>query len=379
MKARPGSTLWRTQNFIRSLALVEHLIDLSDIGADDVVYEIGAGTGNLTDRLSARSRRVVAIERDETLCAGLRTRFEGRTNVAVRCADFLEYPLPRAPYKVFANPPFDITTAIITNLTSAPTPPIEAYLAVQREAADRYLGQPSQTLYALLLSPWFALSVVHRFKRTDFTPRPGVDVVMLRLSKRDPPLVAPKHRSGYRDLMVTCFTGWYPSIGAGLAKAIGPRSADLALRTAGIRASARPRSVTSRDWLRLFDAVIAMGVPLTRVADAEARLRRQQARLRRGHRTRVTGPPERDRVVRVRALQTVDDSFALAAISITARRSEMRVPVQTGASRPGHSPGAVKSTARMPAWIAPTSSPPSPFPTYRQSLAAIARRSHATR
>lgn len=147
MKARPDSTLWRTQNFIRSAALADRLIDLSGIGPDDVVYEIGAGTGNLTDRLSARVRRVVAIERDEVLCASLRSRFEGRTNVAIRCADFLEHPLPRAPYKVFANPPFDITTAIITKLTSAPTPPMETHLAVQKEAADRYLGKPSQTLY----------------------------------------------------------------------------------------------------------------------------------------------------------------------------------------------------------------------------------------
>lgn len=378
MKTRARSGLWRTQNFLRSPALVEHLIDLSGIGGDDVVYEIGAGTGNLTDRLSARSRRVVAIERDEALCAGLRSRFDGRTNVAIRCADFLEHSLPRARYKVFANPPFDITTAIITKLTSAPTPPIEAYLAVQKEAAGRYLGQPSQTLYALLLSPWFALSVVHRFRRTDFTPRPSVDVVMLRLSKRDPPLVAPIHRSGYRDLMVTCFTGWHPSIGAGLAKAIGPRSADRALGTAGIRASARPRSVASRDWLRLFDAVVAMGVPLTHVAGAEARLRRQQARLRRGHRTRVTGPPRLRRAVKARAPQTVV-AFAPPAISTKARRSEMRVPVHDEASRPGDSLGAVKSSARMPAWIAPASSPPSPFPTYRQSLAATSSRSHAAR
>lgn len=372
------STLWRTQNFIRSGALADRLIDRSGIGPNDVVYDIGAGTGSLTERLAARSRRVVAIEVDPSLCVVLRSRFEHHANVVVRCADFLEHPLPRASYKVFANPPFDITTAIITKLTSAPTPPIDAYLAVQKEAADRYQGRPSQTLYALLLSPWFELSVVHRFKRTDFTPRPGVDVVMLRLSKRDPPLVAPGRRSDYRDLVVSSFTGWHPSIGAKLAKAVGPRSADLALHTAGIPASARPRSVSAGDWLRLFDAVVAMGVPLVRVAGAEARLRRQQARLRRGHRTRVTGPPQPDRAVRILARQT-GDAFKLPAIPITARRSEMRDPVQDGASRPGDSPGAVNSTARMPAVTAPASSSPSPFPMYRQSLAATPSRSHTVR
>lgn len=293
MARRTHSTLWRTHNFLRRPDLVDQLLDRSRIGRHDVVYEIGAGTGVVTDRLAARCHRVLAIEKDRSLCETLLRRFADRPNVDVRCADFLEHPLPRARYKVFANPPFNITTAIVSRLVSAAVPPEDAFLAVQREAADRYLGHPSERLYALLLKPWFAPSIVHRFRRSDFTPAPGVDVVMLRLRKRGPPLVAAEHAQLYRDFVVACFTAWQPSVGAALARAIGVRPADAVMRAAHVQPRARPRDVPFRAWLRLFRAVVgSRGNPIRRVAGAEARLRRQQGRLRRRHRTRVTGPPK---------------------------------------------------------------------------------------
>lgn len=294
MAPRSRSTLWRTQNFIRRSDVIDRVLDRSDIGADDVVYEIGAGTGRITERLSARSRRVIAIEKDPALCQILHQRFAGDPHVVVRCADFLEHPLPRGPYKVFANPPFDVTTAIVTKLVSTPVPPDDAFVAMQKEAADRYLGKPSETLYALLLKPWFALGVVHHFRRDDFAPVPGVDVVMLRLSKRDPPLIPDEHSQLYRDFVVACFTAWRPSIRTALARAIGSRAADAVLRAAHLRAVRRPRDVPFPAWLRLFHAAFELGGgPIRRVAGAEARLRHQQSRLRKRHRTRVTGPPQR--------------------------------------------------------------------------------------
>src|SRR5215510_1463281 len=79
--------------------------------------------------------------------------------------------------------------AIVSRLTAASNPPRDAYLVVQREAAERFVGKPRPTLVAALLMPWFEASIVHRFRATDFAPAPRVDVVMLRLHKRGPPFV----------------------------------------------------------------------------------------------------------------------------------------------------------------------------------------------
>src|SRR5215213_7675673 len=172
------------QNFLCSPELVERLLDRSGIGPDDLVIEIGPGRGVITERLAARCRQVLAVEQDPDLAEELRVQFAHAPNVALFAGDFLGFPLPLTTYKVFANIPFNITAAIFGKLTSGNSPPVDAYLTVQREAADRFLGIPRQTLVAVLLQPWFQPTVVHRFLPVDFAPRPGVEVVLLRLRRR---------------------------------------------------------------------------------------------------------------------------------------------------------------------------------------------------
>jgi len=110
----------------------------------------------------------------------------------------------------------------------------DTFLVVQREAAERHCGVPSETLAGLLLKPWFAPSIVHRFHRDDFTPKPSVEVVMLRLRKRGPPLVASEDAQAYRDLVVSGFTAWRPTIGDALAQPFGQRAARRLLDTAAL-------------------------------------------------------------------------------------------------------------------------------------------------
>jgi len=307
MAARSTSTLWRTQNFLRRTTAIERLIARSGLSSGDVVYDIGAGTGVLTALLARRGGRVIAIERDEELCRGLRRRFAGWPNVSVRCADFLQHSLPRTPYKVFANPPFDVTAAIVTKLTRADVLPEDVFLALQREAADRYRGRPQETLVSLLLQPYFTATVVHRFGRQDFVPAPTVDVVMLRLRKRGPPLLSPADRRVYRDFVVANFTAWRPSIAAALARTLGVRVAHRLLLDARLDPRRRPSEVSFGEWLRLFDHFSRLPIAVRgRVAGAGDRLARQQRRLRKRHRTRV---PRDDLIASLRRLSCARPSY----------------------------------------------------------------------
>lgn len=64
-------------------------------------------------------------------------------------------------------------------------------------AHGQIVGYPDATLVSVLLAPWFDASIIHEFRRSDFTPVPSVDVVMLRLRKRGPSihtLLAGRHR-----------------------------------------------------------------------------------------------------------------------------------------------------------------------------------------
>ena len=288
MARRTRPARWHTQNFLRDPALARRLVDRAGLSDTDLVYEIGAGTGTITAALADRCRAVIANEIDELLCDALRSRFAGHRNVEVRCGDFLLESLPTQTYKVFANPPFDSTAQIIATLLGADRPPDDMFLVVQREAAERFRGVPDETLVALLLKPFFAPSIVHHFHRDDFAPTPSVEVVMLRLRKRGPPLVMPEDAQPYRDLVVAGFTAWRPTIGSALARSFGPRAAHRLLAAAGLDAALRPTQVHFQGWLRLSAELAGMPEPLrSRVAGAEARLRREQAHLRKEHRSRA--------------------------------------------------------------------------------------------
>src|SRR5947209_8148600 len=278
--------IFYAQNFLKDPCLVASLLARCGIDHDDVVYEIGPGKGIITEQLARRCKHVVAIEKDPCLSALLLQQFADRPNVTIHECDFLHYHLPRKPYKVFANIPFNITTAIVTKLTSAEYPPEDAYLVMQKEAADRFLGKPHESLYSVLLKPWFEVELVHRFRRKDFVPEPQVDVVMLRLRKRGPPLVKRVDRQSFRDFVVYSFTTWRPTLGDILKGILTGQQLKHVRRALGVDLDATPTSLTFEQWLNVFEYFKNIGNEQARhtIAGSEKRLRQQQKRLQKVHR-----------------------------------------------------------------------------------------------
>lgn len=277
-----------SQNFLKDSRLIALLLDRLALGNDSVIYEIGPGEGIITEELVQRFRKVVAIEKDSRLAERLRRRFSGYPHVTIQSGDFLRHPLPQAPYKVFANIPFNITSAIVTKLTEAERPPDDSYLVMQREAAEMFQGSPRESLRSVLLKPWFDVTVVHRFRRADFLPAPRVDVVMLRLRKRGPPLVMTKDRQCYRDFVVYVFTHWQPHGHNPLNDFFTHRQMRAIEQELNLDHTTHQTSLSIEQWLRIFRHVKAYGDAgrLRAIAGSEKRLRQQQERLEKIHRTR---------------------------------------------------------------------------------------------
>ena len=277
-----------SQNFLRDQRLVRYLLDASSIGPADLVYEIGPGKGAITAALAGRCRRLIAVEKDPRLAEGLRHRLANVANVEIVRADFLDVPLPDGPYKLFANVPFNITAAIITKLASAPCPPEDCYLVVQREAAERFLGGPMGTLYAALLHPYLEASVLYWFARSDFSPAPGVDVVMLCLCKRGPPLVPGARQQEYRDFVTYCCTSRHSTLRGTMGALLDGRRTNQLLSPLGIGSDMPPSAVPMEHRPALWSGfhLLAGADAQRQVAGAERRLRQQQSGLKKLHRTR---------------------------------------------------------------------------------------------
>lgn len=288
MSGTRTSTLWRTQNFLRDPRLVEELVAHARLQERDVVYDLGAGTGNLTATLARRAGRVIAIEKDPRLVAVLRRRFAKTPNVVVREADILHHRLPLADYVVVANLPFEITADVLRLLTSAPRPPRDAYLVMQTKAAGRFMGRPRATLAALLIAPWFSLRVLRRFERADFLPPPSVDAVFVRLHKRGPPLVPSRHAQLYRDFMSASFSTRSRTAFGALERHLGAPAARHLFRSAHVDATTPPSRIPVESWLLLYRAFARAPIAVRhRVAGAAASLARTQGRLQKEHRTRA--------------------------------------------------------------------------------------------
>lgn len=283
----PSIGIEYSQNYLHSRRLVRRLLEKSSIRPGDLVYDIGAGHGIISQELARRGVRVVAIEKDRELHSRLKRRLAGNPLVDIRLADFLKERLPsHGAYKVFANIPFLATADIVRRLLWRENPPQDCYLIMQKEAADRFRGTPCETQFSVLSGPWFEFSLLHSFRRTDFVPSPGVDVVLMRMRKRGPPLLASEHTGAYRDFVIYAFRQGSPSLKKTLAGTLTDTqfrrlSADL-----GFGLQARPSDLDVEQWLALF-RFFATKVDERRrrsLLGARRILSRQQSHLRKRHR-----------------------------------------------------------------------------------------------
>lgn len=281
--------LSHSQNFLKSPEFVKGLVDKANIGANDLVVEIGPGKGIITKLLASKAGRVIGVEMDDKLFADLRKQFQGNSNVEMIKADFLKWELPPEPYKVFSNIPFNMTTEIVVKLLNANNPPTTAYLIMQDKAAERFIGDPvsKNTQMSILLKPYFEMAIVARIDRKQFTPVPKVNAVLAMFERRRKPLVEPQFTQLFRDFVVYGYNQWQPTVLAAFGKIFTHKQRAILEKRADIR-GAKPRDLNLEQWLVLFSAFVdhASDDKKVVVRGAEERLKKQQEKLQKQFRTR---------------------------------------------------------------------------------------------
>lgn len=176
-----------SQHFLRNPRIALMLIGHSNIKKRDLVVEIGAGSGVITSALSKRCRQVIAVETDHETAEKLRANLAKYNieNVTVVEQDFLEFQLPAEPYKVFANPPFHLSSAIVHKLLEADNPPESFYLILQKQFALKLLNTDRHytSQLGLALIQKYQTKIRYPLRPTDFTPPPAVPTVLFEAKK----------------------------------------------------------------------------------------------------------------------------------------------------------------------------------------------------
>lgn len=188
-----------SQNFLTGRKTIGCLISKTTLSESDTVLEIGAGKGHITKALSQKCRSVIAYELDLNLYTKLKPQLED--NVKLYHADFLKCRLPKMPYKVFSNIPFSRTSEIIRKLTTSDNLPTAIWLVMEKGAAKRFAGLPTENLNSLLLKPFYDTKIIWHFKREDFHPAPRVDTVLFELKLKQRFDILPEQRSAFASFL----------------------------------------------------------------------------------------------------------------------------------------------------------------------------------
>jgi 23S rRNA (adenine-N6)-dimethyltransferase len=244
------------QHSLRSELLAAELVLQAGVTRDDVVWEIGAGSGRLTHALAHRARRVIAVELDPRAVERLRRVFRGVDDVTIVRGDALAVPLPGERFRVFGNVPFGATTGLMRRLLDDQSSPIEAVdVVVQLDVARKRARQVPGNLLSALWAPWWLASVGRRLAPSDFVPPPSVSAALLSYRRRDPALLPASERAAYSSMLRTVFGNGGGPIGRTLRAFVPRRSLADAARDADVDLGARASEVEIDRWSGLFLAL----------------------------------------------------------------------------------------------------------------------------
>jgi 16S rRNA (adenine1518-N6/adenine1519-N6)-dimethyltransferase len=244
------------QNFLADTNLLDAIAADAEVGAEDVVLEIGGGEGALTQRLAPLAAHVQVIELDERLRGPLGDVATEYPNVHIVWGDAMRVDLAAldpAPTAVVSNLPYSIAAPLILRTIGELPRVVSWTVLVQREIGDRLRADSGSRVYgspSVLAQLSCEVELRRGVDRAVFRPRPRVDSALLRLTRRAPP--APE---GLTRLVRAAFAHRRKTL-AGSVELAGGHSRERVrsvLREMGLDESARAESLSPEDFARLWE------------------------------------------------------------------------------------------------------------------------------
>jgi 16S rRNA (adenine1518-N6/adenine1519-N6)-dimethyltransferase len=241
------------QNFLSDPNLLDAIVRDAELGEGEVVLEVGAGEGVLTERLADVAAHLHTLELDRRLEPAL-AQFAARANVSLRWGDAMKLDfasLEPAPTAVVSNLPYSVATPVILR-TIEELPTVGRWtVMVQREIADRLRAAPGSRTYgspSVIAQLACEVRLIRKVDPAVFRPRPRVDSAILGLRRTGPGADPPT-----RELVRAAFAHRRKSLARSLEH-LRPGSlapARAALEELGLVADARAESLSPDDFAAL--------------------------------------------------------------------------------------------------------------------------------
>ncbi len=260
------------QHFLIDGNLMRRLVECAELAPADMVLEVGAGTGGLTDLIAGRVERVVAVEIDRDLFAVLTERFRDAAGVTLLCGDILAAKhrlmpaveemirtrrlAPSGCIKLVANLPYQVATPLVMNLLVDYPGVRRLCFTVQAEVGDRITASPGCKAYGPLSITSQVLCKIETIARIGpkaFWPQPAVDSVMLRMDVVESPFAAREQLHDFVRVVRGAFEHRRKTLRSALAYALDEGKLEQAARACHL--GRRPEEVPADEWLAIHRAV----------------------------------------------------------------------------------------------------------------------------
>ena len=248
------------QNFLVDERYIGQIAAALQVSGDDVIIEIGAGQGALTEALLATGKRVLAIEIDRDLHPLLLDKFRDNERFSLIAGDILKVDLVdvlneaqiTSAAKLAGNLPYNISTAILERVAAARHHFSTIIFMFQREVVERITAAPGNSdrgYLTVLVESAFASEYLFDVPPEAFSPRPRVMSSVVRLK---PKPASPGDDAVFRKLVSVAFLQKRKTILNNLKHSFPDAEAFLA--AAEIDSRRRAETLTIDEWYRLFES-----------------------------------------------------------------------------------------------------------------------------
>ena len=310
------------QNFLIDINIIDFIVREARLTKDDLVLEIGAGTGGMTAFLGLQAGHVISVEVDQNMHMLASEATASFDNVTLLREDALrnknnmsdlvlakirehlaEHPERRL--KLIANLPYNVATPVISNLVATDIPWSRMVVTIQLELGQRMAAKPGRNHYGALtawLQSQCSVKILKRLPPTVFWPRPKVNSAIVRLSPIAHLKDKIKDRPFYHDFVRRLFhqrRKYMRSVLVGMyRKQLTKQQVDAVLAEFEFKESVRAEElevfqlvkIANRLWATI--RALETGLPIETEPIAETKLTESEPPVESGLSEIATTPPE---------------------------------------------------------------------------------------
>jgi 16S rRNA (adenine1518-N6/adenine1519-N6)-dimethyltransferase len=263
------------QSFLEDRNAINKIIRISNIQEDDIIVEIGAGVGLMTESIAKQAKKVIALDIDPRMVGILKKRMARYRHVDIVQADVLEYDfssvigeLPSRKIKVIGNIPYNISSQILFRLLAYRDHISSMILMFQKELADRLTATPGTKAYGVptvLVSMYLLCSREMAIPRSCFYPKPAVMSSVLKMVIREKPQLDLADHDFFFKIAKTAFAKRRKTLLNNLRglNLLGYSDMDMAnaLKNSGIDGARRGETLTALEIGKLSNALHSIKMP----------------------------------------------------------------------------------------------------------------------